>query len=109
MTMQMHYRVIKKRENMSKVLETQSTLTNRYQTTIPAAIREALHLEKGDKITYAMETNGKITLSRTDENDPVLSQFLSLLVKDIKNNKNIHSINPALLSRVQSLIKGVEV
>ena len=53
------------------------------------------------------EASDKVTVSQTDEdeNDPALSQFLSLL----KNNKNIHSINPALLSRVQSLISGVEI
>ncbi|HLB41878.1 MAG TPA: type II toxin-antitoxin system PrlF family antitoxin [Gammaproteobacteria bacterium] len=94
---------------MRKVLETESTLTDRYQTTIPEPIRAALHLGKRDKITYVIEDSGKVVISRSNENDPVLFQFLTLLVKDTKINKNIHSINPTLLHRAQSLVSGIEI
>ena len=33
-------------------LETESTLTDRFQTTVPSSVRQALHLEKKDKIKY---------------------------------------------------------
>lgn len=95
---------------MGKILQAESTLTDRYQTTIPEPIRESLHLNKRDKITYTIEENGKVLISRADEDDPVLGQFLSFLTNDIKNNpSNVHSISPALMKRAQSLTSGVEI
>lgn len=95
---------------MVKLLETESTLTNRYQTTIPEPIREALHLGKRDKIAYILEENGKVTISRVNEEDPDLTQFLSFLVKDIKiNPSHVKSISPALMERAQTLISNIEV
>jgi antitoxin PrlF len=95
---------------MGKILQVESTLTDRYQTTIPEAIRESLHLNKRDKITYTIKENGKILISRADENDPVLGKFLSFLANDIKRNpSHVHSINPVLMKRAQNLVSGIEV
>src|SRR5207253_3407352 len=95
---------------MGKILQAESTLTDRYQTTIPEAIRESLHLNKRDKITYTIEESGKVLISRTDEADPVLGEFLLFLAKDIKNNpSNIRSISPTLMKRAKSLISDVEI
>ncbi len=93
---------------MSKILQAESTLTDRYQTTIPEPVRELLHLSKRDKITYTIEENGKVLISRANKDDPVLGQFLSFLANDIKNNpSHIHSISPTLVERAQNLISGV--
>ncbi len=35
-----------------------STLTQRFQTTIPAAVRKALDLKPGEKIAYEIRENG---------------------------------------------------
>lgn len=95
---------------MGKILQAESTLTNRYQTTIPESIRESLHLNKRDKITYTIEENGKVLISRADEDDPVLGKFLSFLANDIKNDpSNVHSISSVLIERAQSLTSGIEV
>ena len=95
---------------MGKILQAESTLTDRYQTTIPEAIRESLHLNKRDKITYTIEENGKVLLSRADENDPVLGQFLLFLANDIKNNPaDLRALSPVLMKRAQSLVSGIEV
>ncbi len=95
---------------MNKVLHAQSTLTDRYQTTIPEPIREALHLDKRDKIEYAIDDKGKVMISRADENDPVLSEFLLFLTNDIKKHpKHIKSISSALFSRAQSLVSDIEI
>jgi len=95
---------------MRKILHTESTLTDRYQTTVPEAIRNALHLERRDKIVYTIEANGKVTLSRANEEDPMVNQFLSFLVNDIeKNPDHIRAISPTLLKRAQSLISGIEI
>lgn len=95
---------------MSKVLHAQSTLTDRYQTTIPEPIREALHLGKRDKIEFTIENTGKVVLSRVDQDDPVLGEFLSFLVNDIKAHpEHIKPINASLVSRANSLVAGMHI
>ena len=95
---------------MIKILHSQSTLTDRYQTTIPEPIREALHLGKRDKIEYVIEDNGKVTISRAEDKDPILGEFLSYLAKDIKlHPEHIKPINSALFARAKSLVSDTEI
>ena len=92
-------------------LYSDSTLTNRYQTTIPEMVRKALHLNKRDKIRYTLQADGTISISRADqdENDPVLAQFLTFLANDIiQNPKNVSSIGSDLVDRIRPLVSGVE-
>lgn len=58
-------------------LETESTLTDRFQTTVPSSVRQALHLGKKDKIKYAIQSDGSVVISRAEaqESDPVLGEF----------------------------------
>ena len=46
-----------------------SKLTSKAQTTIPQAVRAALHLKEGDAIRYTIETSGRVTISREPVND----------------------------------------
>lgn len=95
---------------MGKLLKTTSTLTDRYQTTIPESVRELLHLNKRDKISYTIEENGKVLISRASENDPVLNEFLNFLASDIRNNpSNVKSFDQALVDRARSLTAGVDI
>ena len=95
---------------MAKVLHSLSTLTDRYQTTIPESIRNALHLGKRDKIEYSMDTSGKITISRAEEDDPVIGEFLSFITNDIKRHpEHIKSINSELFRRASSLVSDIEI
>jgi antitoxin PrlF len=95
---------------MSKILQAASTLTDRYQTTIPEPVRVLLHLSKRDKITYTIEENGKVLISRAGEDDPVLGDFLAFLANDLKNNpSHIRSLSPVLIDRAQNLVSGIEV
>lgn len=89
----------------------ESTLTDRYQTTIPDPIRKALGLNKRDKISYTIQSNGKVVISRADQSqgDPILRQFLNFLARDIeKNPQHLQAINADLLNHVQSLVSEVE-
>ena len=90
--------------------EAESTLTDRYQTTVPESVRKALRLKKRDKIQYTIEPNGQVTMSRVEpEEDPVLGQFLDFLAQDMgKNPQHIKAIGTDLLQRTQSLVKDVE-
>jgi antitoxin PrlF len=92
-------------------IQAESTLTDRYQTTIPDSVRKALGLNKRDKIHYAIGPNGQVIISKANqpEDDPVLGQFLDFIVEDIKKNPtHIQTISSALFYRVQSLITNVE-
>lgn len=95
---------------MSKILQAASTLTDRYQTTIPEPVRALLHLNKRDKITYTIEENGKVLISRASEDDPIIGDFLVFLANDIKNNpSHVRSISPDLKNRARSLVSGIEI
>ncbi len=95
---------------MHVILSTQSTLTDRYQTTVPESIRNALHLRKRDKIKYVIDDNGNVMLLRAEENDPALEPFLNFIIEDINNHpKQVKFISPTLYSRAKTLISDVDV
>ena len=97
---------------MSPLLYSDSTLTNRYQTTVPNIIRKALRLEKKDKIRYTVQPDGSVIMSRANqaENDPVLAKFLTFLADDISQNpQNVSAIDSSLLDRVRPLVSAVEI
>ena len=90
----------------------ESTLTQRYQTTIPAPVRKALGLKKNDKICYTIESDNRVIISRVEEtaNDPILDNFLNFLAKDMENNPiQIQAIACDLVNRAQSLVSGVDI
>lgn len=71
---------------MRATLDAESTLTDRYQTTVPETVRRALRLGKRDKIQYTIRPGGEVVMARAvvaEDNDPVLAQFLSFLSRDI--------------------------
>ena len=51
---------------MLAVLETESTLTDRYQTTVLETVRRALNLGKRDKIHYTIRPSGEVVLTLAD-------------------------------------------
>ena len=74
---------------MAATLEVESTLTDRYQTTVPETVRRALRLRKRDKIHYTIRPGGEVVLTRvvlTGEDDPVLGRFLGFLSHDMANH-----------------------
>lgn len=94
-------------------LEVESTLTDRYQTTVPEPVRRALKLKKRDKIHYRVLPGGEVVLSRAEpieEDDPVLARFLDFLASDLERNPGrVRGIDRSLLTRVRGLVKGVKV
>lgn len=64
------------------VLEAESTLTTRYQTTIPGAVRKVLQLNKNDRLVYRVSDNGEVYLTKAvpaELDDAALAPFLALL------------------------------
>lgn len=98
---------------MLATLEVDSTLTDRYQTTVPETVRRALKLTKRDKIHYEIQANGAVLLTRAvhaDNDDPALMQFLGFLARDLANHpERIQSINSQLVQCIQSLVGDSEV
>lgn len=98
---------------MAATLEVESTLTNRYQTTVPETVRRALNLGKRDKIHYSIRPSGEVVLTRVEASegdDPVLGQFLDFLARDItRHPERLQSVDAGLAHRLQSLASGVEV
>lgn len=95
----------------STLLISESTLTDRYQTTVPGAVRKALHLSKREKIRYTIQSDGNVLLSRADQDeaDPVLGNFLTFLAHDIQQNpQHLEAVTPDLVSHIQNLVDGVE-
>jgi antitoxin PrlF len=98
---------------MPTTLEAESTLTDRYQTTVPETVRRALRLRKRDKIQYVIRPSGEVVLTRANDaeaDDPVLGQFLGFLAHDIATHpERLQSVSSTFVQRVQSLVGEVKV
>ena len=97
---------------MASVLEVESTLTDRYQTTVPEPVRRALSLGKRDKIHYTIRPGGEVVLTRAkvSEDVPVLGQFLGFLARDIASHpERLQTVDAQFLHRIQSLVGGIDV
>ena len=97
---------------MAATLEAESTLTDRYQTTVPETVRRALKLNKRDKIHYTIRPSGEVVLTRADapDDDPVLGQFLDFLAADItRHPERLHSLDAGLVQQLQSLVGDVDI
>ena len=94
------------------ILVSESTLTDRYQTTVPDPVRKALHLHKREKIRFTIQADGSVLLSRADQDqtDPALDSFLSFLANDIQHNpQHLKAVTPELVSRIQNLVGNIDV
>lgn len=98
---------------MVAILEAESTLTERYQTTVPESVRRALRLGKRDKIHFTIRPDGDVVLTRavkTEGEDPVMEHFLSFLAQDIANHpERLAFIDAGLAQRIQSLVSDTEI
>jgi antitoxin PrlF len=116
--MQLHYHKNHQSSWSSKVsasaiLDAESTLTERYQTTVPEPIRRALGLGKRDKIRYQLQPTGEVVISRLDmaaEEDPVLGSFLAFVARDMATHpERLQVMDRALIERAKALVAGVQI
>jgi antitoxin PrlF len=92
------------------ILETNSRLTSKGQTTIPVSVRRALKVDQGDLLRFRIISDGVVEIVRDEgvESDPVVSAYLDLLERDMIANPGKLSVlqrDPSL----QKLLAGVEV
>ena len=94
------------------ILINESTLTDRYQTTVPDAVRKALGLSKREKLRYTIKSDGSVLLSKAEqeESDPVLDSFLTFLAQDIQSHpQNLAAVSPNLAQHLHSLTEEVDI
>jgi antitoxin PrlF len=98
---------------MAATLQLESTLTDRYQTTVPDAVRRALKLGKRDKIRYLLQPDGVVVMERAedgDADDPALGAFLGFLARDLAAHpQRVTGLTTGLQRRIKSLVGKVEV
>jgi len=75
-----------------EILKAQATLTARYQTTVPTAIRKVLGLNANDKLEYTVDDDGRVVLTKgdpadhLDQFDQAVGEFLKFLDSEIQSN-----------------------
>lgn len=90
----------------------QSAVTERFQTTIPKGVREALGLRRGDTLAYEVRGTEVIVRRRSEaeEEDPALLAFLELIERDIAGKpERLRPVPNTLVAKAQALVAGVEV
>jgi antitoxin PrlF len=110
--MHMHYHLAM--EDKKPLVTAESTLTDRYQTTIPEVVRKALGVGKRDKLEFLLDETGAVRLKKAQDleehEDPTLMAFLDLLAKDIEQNpQNIREVDDSFWLAIDKLTEGVEV
>jgi len=93
-------------------IQLQSTLTDRYQTTVPETVRRALKISKRDRIQYTIKPDGEVVIARAepDRDDPVLGKFLEFLAADLAAHpQHLVTLDSALVEQLQSLTKSVDI
>lgn len=111
--MQMHYYL-----NMNKFFKWlgKSTLTDRFQTTIPTFVRNELGLEKRDLIEFLKSDDGYIVLRRVEQKQqegefsPQLLAWLDFIAKD--HNQRPEQIKPftkQMRDHVYHLTNGLDI
>ncbi len=98
---------------MPTTQQVESTLTDRYQTTVPETVRRALRLGKRDKIHYTIRSDGEVVLTRAtagDDDDPALTPFLGFLARDLAEHpERLQAVDAGFAQRIQALVGRVEV
>lgn len=88
------------------------SVTDRFQTTIPKGVRDALGIRRGDMIAYELSGDQVVLRRRRsdDAEDPALVGFLDLLERDIAAHpERLRTVPEGLVERARDLVRGVEV
>lgn len=94
--------------------EVEATITKKGQTTVPAAIRRVLGIDKGSSVVFRSMKDGTVILipkpSVSEENDPMLEPFLQLLANDIaKHPETLMPVSVGLFDQINDLVADVDV
>jgi antitoxin PrlF len=95
-------------------MEIEAAVTDRGQTTIPAAIRKLLQVDRRSSVVFRVTEDGSVMLTAkpasADEADPVVTSFLTFLEADMtKHPDRLRPVTAEWLHELQDLVVGVEV
>ena len=98
----------------AEILEIPATITERGQTTVPAAIRKMLALGTRDQVVFRGLADGTVVIAkkqkRENEIDPVIGTFLQFLARDMADNPaRIRPVPKSLVARGKGLVECVKV
>ena len=65
-----------------------SKLTSKYQTTVPAPVREALLLEKGDSLVFDIGDDGTVTARKAVPLDDAFHDSLGATLSEWESGKD---------------------
>ena len=91
------------------LIEVACTITAKGQTTVPKAIRQALGVSYGGRVTFRVE-DGAVSLhaAADPQEDTALAPFLALLERDIAARPGVLApLTPALAARMTAATEGV--
>jgi len=96
------------------LMEIEAAITERGQTTIPAAIRRLLRVDQRSSVVFRVTDDGTVELAakpaEPDVPDPVVASFLAFLEADlVKHPDQLRSVTADWLHGLQDLVAGVEV
>ncbi|WP_372922727.1 type II toxin-antitoxin system PrlF family antitoxin [Roseovarius sp.] len=91
----------------------EATLTDKYQSTVPAAVRQTLHLGKRDRIAYVIR-DGQVILEKVEtwdnQVDPAVQAFLGFLECEMTTNpQRLKPFGGEATRRAAELVEGVEI
>lgn len=84
----------------------QATLTSKGQITLPKAIRQALGVTAGSKVSFELRGDEVIvTRADAEHEDPAIGAFLGVLEQDIRQGKHIGGLPEDL---AQAMLANLE-
>ena len=97
---------------MTALIREVSTLTARFQTTVPSGVRKRLNLQKGDRICFTLDENGRVYVEPAPKNDadPALGAFLDLIEADLQSHpERLGALGGGLRDRLAALVGDLDV
>ncbi|QRM32755.1 type II toxin-antitoxin system PrlF family antitoxin [Microvirga sp. VF16] len=91
------------------IFEIEATITERGQTTVPAAVRKMLAVRKRGRVVFRGMPDGTVVIASKEEEevhtDPVISEFLGFLERDMAERKTaaIRPVSQGFLDDLRDL------
>jgi antitoxin PrlF len=97
---------------MKTLLKEESTITAKGQTTVPKAVRQALGVDYGGRISFVVDAQKRVYLEKAGDaetDDPIVESFLAFLARDMASHRDrsVLSFPPALRDRITALTEGM--
>lgn len=98
---------------MVAIVELSSRITERGQTTVPKAIRQALGVDVGDRVTFRIDRNGAVTVAKGEQKrnggGQGITAFLAFLDTDMSRHPAaIAPLDEAAHGRAAELTDTIE-